>query len=165
MTTATVERVQRASELLGLSIGQLRERWLELFGEASTSRNKVYLAKRIAYREQERRYGGLSPRAQAQATQLAKDAPIRRRFAAGTVPVEAVMPPPRRLSRDPRLPAPGTELRRTFRGVEHVVTVLEDGFLYEGSRYRSLSVVARKVTGTRWNGFAFFDLLAKKDAA
>ena len=65
---------------------------------------------------------------------------------------------------DSRLPPPGAVLRRTFRGVEHLVTVLEDGFLHEGEKYTSLSVLARVITGTRWNGFGFFGLLGKRAA-
>lgn len=159
-TKATVERVNRASELVKLSIAQLRQRWLEVFGEATTSRNKAYLVKRIVYREQERKNGGLSDKAKARVVELAKDAPIRRRLPVGAVPIEAAPAAPA-TPRDPRLPAPGTELRRTHNGIEHVVTVLDDGFLYKGTRHRSLSVIAREITGTRWNGYGFFGLLEK----
>ncbi len=163
-TKATIERVNRASELVKLSIAELRQRWLEVFGEATTSRNKAYLVKRIVYREQERKFGGLSEKAQARSIELAKDAPIRRRLPVGAVPVE-VPPAAPAAPRDPRLPAPGTELRRVHNGVEHVVTVLPDGFRYQGTEYRSLSVIAREITGTRWNGYGFFGLLARDDAA
>jgi hypothetical protein len=58
--------------------------------------------------------------------------------------------------RDPRLPSPGTILKRVHDGVEHQVKVLADGFEYRGEQYRSLSKVARTITGTPWNGFLFF---------
>jgi hypothetical protein len=63
----------------------------------------------------------------------------------------------RRLRADDR-PIAGTRLLREYQGVEHVVTVLADGFEYEGRPYRSLSAIARVITGTRWNGWTFFGL-------
>jgi hypothetical protein len=137
-----------------LSVGGLREKYRELFGEETASRNKKYLFKRLAYRVQERKYGGLSERAKKRAEELAKDAPIRR----GRLKVEV----PER-SRDPRLPSPGTVLTRTFGKHEHSVKVLKDGFDYKGKAYRSLSAIAREITGTSWNGFTFFGL-AKEPA-
>ncbi len=161
MTMAKENMLKKADELLKLSMAELRERFLALFGEATTSRNKVYLVKRIVYGQQERKHGGLSEKARQRAAELAENAPIRRRLAADTLPIEVAEPAP---PRDPRLPAPGTPLRRTYNGVEHVVTVLDADFLYNGTKYGSLSVIAREITGTRWNGFGFFGLLGK-DAA
>ena len=63
----------------------------------------------------------------------------------------------RRIRADDR-PIAGTRLVREYQGVEHVVTVLADGFEYEGRPYRSLSAIARAITGTRWNGWTFFGL-------
>lgn len=148
--------IREIKELRALSVGELRARWLEVFGEETNCRNKDYLFKRLAYRIQERRYGGLTDEARARAEELAKDAPIRRR-----------VPPPPPKPRDPRLPPVGTVLRRKHGGVEHEVIVLDDGFEYQGERFASLSQVARKISGTRWNGYGFFGLLAKpqKEAA
>lgn len=162
MTKGDTALLDEIEELRMLKVAELRARYLELFGEESASRNKGYLFKRIAYRLQEKKYGGLTPRARARAELLAIDAPIRRRVTAGTQPRETVRRP--RLSRDPRLPPVGTELRRVFDGVEHVVTVLEDAFTFGGRQYRTLSAIAREVTGTRWNGYGFFGLLAKESA-
>ena len=66
--------------------------------------------------------------------------------------------------RDSRLPSPGTLLKRTFNDKEHTVRVLEDGFKYNDKPYRSLSAIAREITGTSWNGFGFFGLLGKEKA-
>jgi len=63
----------------------------------------------------------------------------------------------RRVRQDAR-PIAGTRLVREYHGVEHVVTVLPDGFEYDGRPYRSLSAIARSITGTRWNGLVFFGL-------
>lgn len=162
MTKADTTLLEAVDALRKLSVAELRARYLELFGEETTSRNKDYLFKRIAYRMQERKYGGLTPRARARAELLAEDAPIRRRLAASAEAPEIVREPV--TNRDPRLPPPGTKLRRTFDGTEHVVTVLEEGFLFEGKHYKSLSIIAREISGTRWNGFGFFGLLRKASA-
>jgi hypothetical protein len=67
---------------------------------------------------------------------------------------------------DPRNPVIGTRLVREWNGVEHVVTVLKDGFDWQGRRYKSLSAIARDITGTRWNGYRFFGLReTKRNAA
>jgi hypothetical protein len=154
--------LDEAEKLRTLPVADLRARYRELFGEETTSRNKDYLFKRIVYRMQEKKYGGLTPRARARAALLAEDAPIRRRLSANTEAAEVLRLPT--TNRDPRLPPAGTELRRAFDGVEHVVTVLEDGFTFRGKPYKSLSVIAREITGTRWNGFGFFGLLRKESA-
>jgi hypothetical protein len=162
MTKPNTALLDEIDGLRALPVAELRGRYLALFGEETTSRNKDYLFKRIAYRMQEKKYGGLTPRARARAELLAEDAPIRRRLSASTEGAEIVRLPAR--DRDSRLPPAGTELRRVFDGVEHVVTVLDDGFMFRGMRYKSLSLVAREITGTRWNGFGFFGLLRKESA-
>jgi len=162
MTKADTTLIDAADKLRVLSVAELRARYLELFGEETTSRNKDYIFKRIVYRLQERKYGGLTPRARERAALLAEDAPIRRRLSPRADVPEALQKATH--DRDPRLPPVGTELRRTFDDAEYVVTVHEDGFLFRGSRYRSLSLIAREITGTRWNGYGFFGLLRKETA-
>ena len=162
MTKTDSALIDEVDKLRTLPVADLRARYLELFGEETTSRNKDYIFKRIAYRLQERKYGGLTPRARARAALLAEDAPIRRRLSPNADAPEVVPEPTS--NRDPRLPPAGTELRRTFDGTEHVVTVLEDLFMFRGKQYRSLSLVAREITGTRWNGYGFFGLLRKESA-
>ena len=66
---------------------------------------------------------------------------------------------------DPRNPVIGTRLVREWDGVEHVVTVLQGGFDWQGRRYKSLSAIARDITGTQWNGYRFFGLRENKRAA
>ena len=143
-----------------LSMEELRARYLKVFGEESKSRNKDYLFKRIAYRLQELKHGGLTEAARARAEVLAEQAPVRRRMPPGAAAelVRATRP------RDPRLPPAGTVLHRTFNGIEHEVTVLDDSFEYQGERFTSLSVLAGKIAGTRWNGYGFFHLLKKECA-
>ena len=163
MSKAKSSLMDEVGSLRKLTVGGLRERYLELFGEESASRNKDYLFKRIVYRLQERKYGGLTPEARARAALLAEDAPIRRRLRAHEERTDLARKPPES-SRDPRLPPPGAEIRRTFKGVEHVVTVLEDGFLYQGRKYKTLTKIAKEITGTKWNGYGFFGLLRTESA-
>ena len=146
--------VAQIAALKPMTVGQLREVYLAKFGEASNSRNKQWLFKRIAWRIQELAEGGLSERAKKRAEELANDADLRLRPPKG-VPVE---PPAPKAKRDPRLPAIGTVLKREFNGKEHVVAVDDAGFTYKGKPYKSLSAIAKQITSTQWNGFLFFGL-------
>ena len=162
MAKTDVTLLRELVELRKLPVEELRARYLTLFGEETKSRNKRYLFKRIAYRLQELKYGGLTAAARARAEALAAQAPLRRRLPDGAAEELASFAQPHRL--DPRLPPPGTVLRRTYQGVEHEVAVLEDGFEYHGERFTNLSVIATKIAGTRWNGYGFFHLLKKESA-
>ena len=153
-----------AGELIALrdmTVAQLRERYREVFGEPTRSRNKDYLYKKVAWRIQELTEGGLSDATLAKIDELGADVPMRwRRKSSGdkiatATPVHDAIPAD---TRDPRLPPPGTVLTRAYKGVEHQVTVLDDGFAYQGERHASLSQLARVITGTNWNGFLFWGL-------
>jgi hypothetical protein len=143
--------VAQIAALKPMTVGQLREVYAEKFGEGSKSRNKAWLFKRIAC--------GLSERAKKRAAELANDADLRLRPPKGHKTPE---PAPAAPTRDPRLPAPGTELKREFNGKEHVVAVGESAFTYKGKEYKSLSAIAKLISGTPWNGYGFFGLLAKE---
>ncbi len=145
----------------------LRAKYREVFKEDSRSNNGPYLRKRIQYRIQEIAYGGLSERAKARIQELAVDAPIRRRgfpvakeIAAPTVqaPEASAGLAVATSNRDPRLPPAGTTLRRQYGKDLHVVVVEEDDFVFRGQRHKTLSKIARLITGTSWNGFTFFGL-------
>ncbi len=143
--------------LATMTVGELAEKYREIFGESTRTRNKQYLRKRIAWRIQERAEGGLSPRALERIEQLAPLAPVRwRQPVARKDGVAAPVIPMTSAARDLRLPPPGTVVVRIYGDVEHRVTVLADGFEYKGERHRSLSKIARLITGTPWNGFLFF---------
>jgi hypothetical protein len=137
-----------------LTVARLRVKYHELFGEETRSRNKDYLWKRCAFRMQELKYGGLSEAAKERISELAKDAPVRVRGTGGNKRREQEEQPTK--PRDQRLPPVGGVIAREHAGATHKVTVLEDGFEYEGQRYRSLSAIAKRITGTHWNGFTFF---------
>jgi len=142
-----------------MTAGQLAGRFAELFGEQTHSRHRTYLIRKILWKLQAREAGGLSERALKRAEELAVDAELRVMAPPKleTRPVsEMVMTTP--VSRDPRLPLPGSSLVRDYQGRRIEVTIRVDGFEYEGERYRSLSAVARKITGTHCSGFRFFNL-------
>jgi len=144
-----------------MTVTQLRVRYAEVFGEAARSFNKQHLIKRIAWRLQAIREGDLSERARRRAHELANDADLRIRPPIG--PREAsenseTVTSPFRAGPDDRLPMPGTLLKRTYKGKTVQVRVLDEGFEFDGDVYRSLSAVARQVTGSHWNGYHFFGL-------
>ncbi|WP_437226510.1 DUF2924 domain-containing protein [Planctomicrobium sp. SH661] len=148
-----------------MTTDELRERYAEIFGEEPRSRHKAYLIRKIAWRIQAEAEGDLSERARRRAAELAVDAEVR------TTPPrtrsERSANKPRTLkkvevSRDPRLPAPGTAITRKYKGRTLEVRVQRDGFEYEGERYKTLSAVAKAITGSHCNGFRFFKLAEDK---
>ena len=132
---------QEIGSLADLSIASLRARWRELFKVEPAARlSRDLLSRAIAHRLQERAQGGLGKKAKRQIAKHTKEL-----GAHGAVSV----PSPLNLK-------PGTKLFREWRGRTHQVEVLVDGFTWEGNSYRSLSQIARKITGTRWSGPRFF---------
>jgi hypothetical protein len=141
---------------------QLREKYTEVFGEATVTKNRTWLIRRIAWRLQALAEGDLSERAKQRAAELARDADLR-----VIPPREKPAPAPaarRTVTRevvpasDGRLPPPGSLIIRKYKGATVQVKVLPDGFEYAGDRYTSLSAVAKAVTGSHCNGFLFFRL-------
>jgi hypothetical protein len=152
-----VNIVQEVATLERLSVGQLRQRFAELFGEATQASNRTWLIKRIAWGLQALAEGDLSERARRRAAELARDAdlrltPPRRRTTAAPSPEPVSVATPV----DPRLPLPGTILTRPYKGQQIHVQVLTEGFAYAGRVYASLSAVAKAITGSHTNGFHFF---------
>jgi hypothetical protein len=133
---------------------ELADKYLALNGCAPRSRNKDFLRKRLAWRIQELAEGGLSERALARIEELGAEAWATWSGSSRAMKGSSASTPKR--ARDPRVPTVGTVLTRIHRTTEHHVTVLASGFEYRGSHYRSLSKIARVITGTPWNGFLFF---------
>jgi len=142
--------LSRLAALQAAPIAQLKEQWRELFGKEPPPWNKAYIQSRLAYRIQELAYGGLKPETRARLEALGEQ------LDGGNVVL-------RRIRADSR-PLAGTRLIRGWQGVQHVVTVRQDDFDFEGRPYQSLSAIARHITGTRWNGWTFFGLRARGDA-
>jgi DUF2924 family protein len=163
---------EEVAALERMSMTELADKYLELLGERPRSHNRQHLVQRVAHAVQERREGGLSRRAKAQIRALQSRAPRawQERFdraAANRVgkpdrPPPPTPPPPApamtRRTRDPRLPPPGSAIARVHDGVEHTIVVGENTFEYQGRVYKSLSQVARAITGVQWNGYTFFQL-------
>ncbi len=156
---------QEVEKLKVMTVGELRERYLEAFGEPSRSRNKQFLWKRIAWRMQALEEGNLSERARQRARELARDADIRIRPPRGTFGPQAAdrtSVRPFTPCHDRRLPLAGTVLTREYQGETVRVTVLEKGFEYDGQVYRSLTAAVNAITGSHWNGYGFFGLWTKE---
>ena len=131
------------ARLPDLGLAELRQRWLELYGTpAPKFFRRELLVRAVAYQMQVKAYGGLSPATKRRLREIA----------------EAV----RNGKEDELFSAPkikpGTQLLRVWREETHRVTALPDGFEWRGSRFGSLSAIAREITGTNWNGYAFFGL-------
>ncbi len=151
-------------QLRQMTTAQLQLKYRELFGQASHSNHKDYLFRRVAWRMQAVAEGGLSERASAYAREIAADPDLR--LCAPKKPIE-IQPAVRvaNASRqlDPRVPPPGTQLIKRYKDETLTVTVLEDGYQYGDRIYKSLSAIARQVTGTQWNGYVFFGLRLRQE--
>ncbi len=134
----------RLAALKTASAVDLKKQWRELFNTAPAPFNRRYLESRLAYRIQELAYGGLKPETIRRLERLGEELDggdrTKSRIRADLMPIT------------------GTRLIREYQGVEHVVTVTADGFEWQGRPYKSLSAIARAITGTRWNGWVFFGL-------
>ena len=155
METASV--LMEIEQLRLATVRQLQSRYFELFGQRSRSNHKQFLFRRVAWRLQALAYGDLSEQARQRALALAQDADLRIKAPAYLVSpaqeiLEATLTSRRKAGRDDRLPAPGSILRREFKGQLVLVQVLASGFPYQDRLYRSLSAIARQATGTHWNG-------------
>ena len=156
-----VSTVNEIEELRRMKAVALRVRYREVFGEETKSSNRQFLFRRIVWRLQANAQGDLSEHARHRALEIADDADLRIRAPEGFFvrhePTEAPkLPAPVGVRRDSRIPRPGVLLTRQFKDRKIVVKVLENGFEYQSRRYGSLSAIAREITGTRWNGLAFF---------
>jgi len=140
----------RLAALQTATAAELKDHWRALFGKERPPYNRKFLESRLAYRIQELAYGGLKPETRARLEALGEQ------LDGGNMVL-------RRVRADSR-PLPGTRLVREYDGVQHVVTVRADDFEFEGRPYRSLSAIARHITGTRWNGWTFFGLKGRPGA-
>jgi hypothetical protein len=153
---------KEVAQMQRMTVGELKQKFAEVCGEEPRSRNKQWLIKRLAWKLQAREYGGLSEAALRRAKEIADmcdlsdlrlTAPRDSEFAT-SLATAAISAAPL----DNRLPMPGTMITRKYKGQTLCVQVLADGFLFEGERFKSLSAVARQITGSAWNGFLFFGL-------
>ena len=141
----------RLAALKSTSTPELKTQWRDLFETEPPAFNRRYLESRLAYRIQELAYGGLKPETVKRLEMLGEQ------LDGGNITL-------RRIRADLK-PIAGTKLIREWQGIEQTVTVLADGYEWQGRPYRSLSAVARAITGTRWNGWIFFGLKSRRGAA
>jgi len=145
--TACREALARLPEL---DLGELRQQWRALYkADAPPHLSRELLVRAVAYRMQEAALGGLRPERQRQLRHFAQQL---KESGEG------------RIRSRPAL-KPGTRLVREWRGRTYEVLVLDDGFSWQGTHYRSLSALARKITGTAWSGPLFFGLKPNHSAA
>ncbi len=141
----------RVAALKKMPTPELKEQWQKLFETPPPPYNRRFLESRLAYRIQELAYGGLKPetvkRLEALGEQLDGGNIVLRRIRGDDKPIA------------------GTRLIREWQGIEHTVTVLNDGSEWQGRPYQSLSAIARAITGTRWNGWVFFGLKNRRGQA
>lgn len=135
------------ARLPDLPHGRLKELWREYFGVEPPAYRKGFLVRGLAHRIQELKFGSLSPAHQPRLEALVADEEAPKNGRKRSKPA----PHGERLLL-------GTRLVREWKGVAHEATVIESGFEYQGRKYKSLSAVARAITGTRWNGPLFFGL-------
>jgi hypothetical protein len=134
----------RLSAIKTMSVADLKTEWQRLFGTDAPNNSRPFLELRLSYRVQELTYGGPS----RETTRLLD-------VMADEVEGRQVR---KKIITDPRKPIAGTRFLREWNGVVHTVTVLRDGFEWDGRKYKSLSAIARAITGTRWNGWRFFGM-------
>jgi len=150
-----------------MNLKQLQAKFLLLYEAETHSKNLTFLRRKLAWKLQEIREGGLSEKAKTRIEELRPlELPVRGSRTAQVQPpvsgdkmasLALLHEGPKHL-RDERLPSLGTVLRRKVDGKEYEVVVAENGFLYDGCTYHSLSSVAKAITGTSWNGFVFWGL-------
>lgn len=158
MTTRTI--TAQIAELQTLAPAQLAARYEALFGKPPRVRNKAWLFRQCAWKTQERALGGLSERAKTKLAELMTtiDLPI------AAAPPPRPRPTPAKTANTNTL-IPGTVLVREWRDQRIEVHVTDDGFVWNGTTFTSLSAVAKAITGAAWNGRLFFGLTTRKSAS
>jgi hypothetical protein len=141
--------LKQIADLERRSLADLQDRWRQLIGAEPPRYTREFMVKRLAYRLQELAHGGLSQETRDRMNQLLDDA--------GYNELGGL-----RAGARPRghweSPVVGTRLVREWDGHRYEVTVVPGGYELDGRRYRSLSAIAKTITGTHWNGRAFFGL-------
>lgn len=141
--------LRRLEALRDLSPDELRKEWRRQYRNKPPRLSRDLLVRAIAYRIQELRYGSLSKATSRKLAALGKAHQLGGKSAVkGAQEIRA-----------------GARLMREWNGRTHLVTVEEDGFLYAGRSYRSLTAIARNITGARWSGPRFFGLAKKMGAS
>ena len=146
------------SEIMALKnapVEELLRRYKELYGEDAAGTHRLYLWRKVAYRLQERERGSLSVKAQGRLKALIEEYdPINNKALRPDKPISCQPV----TAKDKRLPIPGTVITKEYKNAKYQVKVLEKGFEYNGKIYKTLSAIAKNITGAHWNGYLFFTL-------
>lgn len=134
---------------------ELIKRYKELYNEDTTGTHKTYLWRKIVYKLQEQEHGSLSAKAKERLKALIEEFdPINNKALRPDKPMGG-----QQVSiKDKRLPIPGTVITKEYKGTNYQVKVLEKGFEYNGKIYKTLSAIAKEISGAHWNGYLFFNL-------
>jgi hypothetical protein len=152
------------ADLPRMTAPQLQAVHRQLFGAEHPIANCQHLRRKIAWHLQAAQEGGLPESVRQYAIAVARGTELRSRISDNAarriaqVPLEQTATTKVVQTRDARLPMPGCLIVKKYKTETIVVKVLNDGFEYDGRRFASLSAIAGEITGTRWNGFAFFGL-------
>ena len=134
---------------------ELLKRYKEFYGEDATGTHKTYLWRKIAYKLQEQEHGGLSAKAKGKLKTLIEEFdPINNKALRPDKPMVSQQAS----VKDKRLPIPGTVITKEYKGANYQVKVLEKGFEYNAKIYKTLSAIAKEISGAHWNGYLFFNL-------
>ena len=150
------------AHLATLTVRDLERRHEMLFGRKPETNHRQFLFRKIAWRIQAEREGGLSESTKQLAAAISQEAPLRTRMITNAAKRLAGMVPDQTATttlapgHDSRLPMPGGVIVKQFKGETLFVKVTADGFEFRDRRYTSLSAIAFDITGTKWNGFVFF---------
>jgi hypothetical protein len=136
--------IAQLAALKQMTVIELKLKWEAIFATPAPNNSRNYLELRLGHRIQELAFGGLSRETRRTLDLLADE--VEGRIGRKSIIAD---------SRDPVI---GTRLVRAWDGAEHTVTVMKDGFDWQGRKFKSLSAVARAITGTQWNGYRFFGL-------
>ena len=149
--------LSKINTLKEMPVRELRAEWEKVFGEPTKQGHRVYLWKRLARKLQEDQLPKLTPEEEAKVTEY--QAMLQQ------MPPDQWFPGKQRgkakgtkVAKGQRVPPPGSVITRDYKSHQIAVTVLDEGFEYDGQVFRSLSAIARQVTGTSWNGYTFFHL-------
>lgn len=131
-----LEVVKQVMALKNLSLSELDKLWAKMFDAPPAFGAKPYMIPKLAYKIQELAYGGLDAESEKKLKYEANRLDKNKKYS----------------------PMVGTKIVKEYKGKTIEVTVVEEGFSYEGVIFKSLSAVAQKVTGTKWNGLKFFNI-------
>ena len=146
------------NEIMALKNAPLEEllrRYKELYGEDAAGTHRLYLWRKVAYRLQEREHDSLSAKAKGRLKALIEEYdPINNKVLRPDKPASCLPV----IVKDKRLPIPGTVITKEYKDTKYQIKVLEKSFEYNGRIYKTLSAIAKEITGAHWNGYLFFNL-------